>query len=176
MPRQPRCITFDMNPSDFLNDQNVVVMTAEQVGVYVRLLFRGWMLDEPGIYPAQDGALMRLAGCTPEEWARAKPAVSRCFDVTDGRWVQKRQRREYEAQSRRIEFYHERAKAGGEATKRKFKHSADLEASSEREAQLDARTPSLLHSSTPTSPPLNPSPEGDADAPPRTPPSRQSRS
>jgi uncharacterized protein YdaU (DUF1376 family) len=97
--RTQRCKTFDFNPSDFLNDPNVVVMDAEQRGVYIALLCSAWEQEIPGILPAEDHALMRLARATPEEWGRTKHAVSRCFDVSDGRWIQKRMVREYETQN-----------------------------------------------------------------------------
>jgi uncharacterized protein YdaU (DUF1376 family) len=114
VPKLPRCHDFPMNPSDFLNDANVIVMTSEQVGVYAKLLLQGWLLDEPGIYPAQDEALQRLARATPEEWSRSKAAIARCFDVSDGRWIQKRQRQEWIAQTRRIERASTAGKLGNE--------------------------------------------------------------
>lgn len=102
MPANKRCRSFDFNPSDFMNDTNVIVMGLESRGVYIGLLCAAWDMDHPGVLPAQDEALARLARCTPEEWHRSKHAVSRCFDTSDGRWIQRRMVREHEAQTRRV--------------------------------------------------------------------------
>lgn len=114
MSRAPRCSSFDFYPQDFLQDQRVQVMTSEQRGAYISLICAAWTSETPGILPAQRDALARLAGCTPEEWNRCERAVGACFDTSDGRWVHRRVRRDYEAQDRRVRIRRSAGKLGNE--------------------------------------------------------------
>jgi len=150
MPRASRCRSFNFYPDEFLNDQNVVVMNSEEVGVYVKLIMAAWQQDIPGVLPAQDEALMRLARASLEEWHRCKAAVARCFDTSDGRWVQKRLRREYEAQSQRFERI--RGVRRGAVRQRKWRPVGGIESNGQSNDQSNVNPPSLLHSFTPSSP------------------------
>lgn len=113
LARLPRLAHFRFYPSDFMNDPHVAVMDSEARGVYFGLLCAAWEMDRPGELPGQDSALMRLSRSTPEEWSRCKHAVSRCFDTSDGRWVQKRMAQEHAAQQAALAKYRIAGRKGG---------------------------------------------------------------
>jgi len=120
MPRPRRCRSFDFNPEDFLCDPHVIVMNLETRGAYITLLCRAWTMEVPGVLPADEEAIRWLVGATPEEWQRIGPKLKACFDTSGGRWIQKRMRREYEAQTQRIERRALAGRLGGEAKAKRF--------------------------------------------------------
>ena len=96
-----RCAGFELDPRKFLQD--TAHMTAEQVGVYARLLFRGWRdLDHPGWYPDDDRALRQMAGATEEEWDRSRDAIRACMKPRVGGLLQKGQAEEHARQTRSV--------------------------------------------------------------------------
>ena len=97
-----RCAGFELDPRKFLQD--TAHMTSEQVGVYARLLFRGWRdLDHPGWYPDDDRALRQMAGCTDEEWGRSRDAIRACMEPDgEGFLIQKGQAKEWHRQTHSI--------------------------------------------------------------------------
>lgn len=60
---------FKFNPSDFLNDEAVLLMTNEEVGIYIKLLCRDWI---EGSIPTRWEFSARLVGLDPDfpPWER----------------------------------------------------------------------------------------------------------
>jgi uncharacterized protein YdaU (DUF1376 family) len=67
---------FQFYPSDFLSDMNVVLMTNEQVGCYIKLLCYQW---REGSIPQDDDQIATLLGVDSQALARLKPGFSLCF-------------------------------------------------------------------------------------------------
>ncbi|MCC6989919.1 MAG: DUF1376 domain-containing protein [Acidobacteria bacterium] len=72
---------FQFYPKDFLSDGRPAAMTAEEVGVYVRLLCFCW-LDES--VPDDAARCARMTGVTPARMTKLWPAVRACFSPVDG--------------------------------------------------------------------------------------------
>lgn len=87
-----RAPSFQFYPRDFVSDPAVMAMGLAAVGAYIRLLCAAWVQDEPGVLPADDRVLARLAQATPAEWRRVREEVAQAFDTESrpGLWVQRR--------------------------------------------------------------------------------------
>jgi uncharacterized protein YdaU (DUF1376 family) len=92
---------FQFYPRDFVSDPAVLLMTPEERGGYVMLLCHAWIAAEPGVLPDDDRTLAILSGLG-DRWLACRPALERAFDLTNGRWVQKRMVRERHAQKTRV--------------------------------------------------------------------------
>jgi uncharacterized protein YdaU (DUF1376 family) len=87
---------FPLYPADFASDGQVEAMTTEQVGAYWLLLCKAWGEDPVGSVPDDDRVLARWARLSPARWKRNKEAILRPWKLqSDGRWYQKRMRKEY---------------------------------------------------------------------------------
>jgi len=81
----------------FYGDERVALMSLEQQGAFLRLLWLGWVND--GL-PEDLRQLARLAGAAPARFARAIwPALEACWPVVDGRRRNPRQERERAARA-----------------------------------------------------------------------------
>lgn len=87
-----RAPSFQFYPRDFVSDPAVMAMGLAAVGAYIRLLCAAWVQDEPGVLPADDRVLGRLAQATPAEWRKVRAEVAAAFDTESrpGLWVQRR--------------------------------------------------------------------------------------
>lgn len=177
--RSARCRSFDFNPTDFLNDPHVLVMSFEERGAYITLLCRAWEMTIPGVLPADEGIIRRLVGATTDEWDRVRASLRGCFDTSDGRWIQKRMHREFQAQTQRVTTAEERqrrlAQQGGQQRSSKASRGLDGRFLPDNNLGLPAQ-PDPAPPASPLPPPASCLPtektEGDADAPPHTPPSQ----
>jgi uncharacterized protein YdaU (DUF1376 family) len=68
---------FKFFPSDWLLSRTVRLMTAEQRGIYIQLLCEQWYGCN-GL-PSDEKALIQLAGCTADEWARSSESILEQF-------------------------------------------------------------------------------------------------
>jgi uncharacterized protein YdaU (DUF1376 family) len=101
---------FSFNPRDFCSDGKVEAMSTLEVGAYTLLLCKAWFEDPAGTVPDDDQVLARWARLDADGWARAKPSVLAAFYMgEDGRWHQKRMKKEY---ARLQEFKNERSASG----------------------------------------------------------------
>ena len=100
--RADRCDGFELDPRKFMNDTRG--WTAEQVGVYFRLLCEGWLaLERPGHFPDDLAALRSFAvGSTDAEWERAQDRILGAMKHRGGCLVQDGQAREYDRQTRSV--------------------------------------------------------------------------
>lgn len=82
---------FQFYPADFLSDPNQIVMTAEEAGIYIRLMAHAWK------HPLQNdmARLAKLAGVSIEVMSAAWIALSTCFEQrVSGEWIHPRLERE----------------------------------------------------------------------------------
>lgn len=132
---------FKFFPADWLLSASVRLMTAEQRGVYLQLLAEQWYSGN-GL-PSDENLLVRLAGCTSEEWKRSKEPVLKHFVTEDGRLWNPKLR---ELQAEAIALGQERSEAGKQGNVKRWGHrksdrSAIPNASqSDRESDTDSDT------------------------------------
>lgn len=69
--------SFPFYPRDFLSDLNVVSMTEEEVGKYIKLLCFCWI---------EDGIQIKGGSRVVLEWFNQSPSVARCFVEKDGKY------------------------------------------------------------------------------------------
>jgi uncharacterized protein YdaU (DUF1376 family) len=80
---------FQFYAQDILADFNVLAMTLEEFGAYVKLLALCW--NEHGIPAADPDRIARALAITREHFDQLSPAISPCFYLDgSGRWQHKR--------------------------------------------------------------------------------------
>ncbi len=86
---------FQFYPKDFLTDTNVVAMTLQECGAYIRLLCLCWLERS---LPVEMAMLARLCRVSPACFTKLWPALAPCFREVDGRLIQPRLERERQKQ------------------------------------------------------------------------------
>lgn len=136
----------------FLADDNVEMMSTEEIGAFLLILMRAWNQQPPASIPDDDEKLSRWCRVTSKRWNKIKGAVLKPF-VThcDGRLYQKRMAQEWTKFAR---LYLSRKK-GAEHTNsaRRAGRQDDAERYAERDGQRTHIFPSLPPSSSTPSPP-----------------------
>lgn len=97
-----------------MNDEKVLRMNNEQLGMYVRLLHRAWFADEPASLPADDSTLASISQVTADVWNASKTVVLAPFRYRAGRYHQKKMSEVYNAVIKKLEQRSESGKAGAE--------------------------------------------------------------
>lgn len=100
---------FQFYPSDFLADENQMLMELAEAGAYIRLICVCW---KEGSIPTDLRKLAKLVGATPKEMANIWPALAPCFDphpVIAERLVHPRLEKERRKQNQ----YHEKMSQAG---------------------------------------------------------------
>jgi uncharacterized protein YdaU (DUF1376 family) len=87
---------FPFYVSDFEHDPLVEIMDATEVGAYLLLLLKAWRQNPPGSVPNNDQILAQWVRMDAESWAQRKQRVMAPWKLRNGRWYQKRMRREYD--------------------------------------------------------------------------------
>lgn len=85
---------FQFYPKDFLSDEKQAAMSAQECGVYIRLMCRCWL---EGSIPDDVTQVARLGGVTTAQLRKFWPAIRRCFaahETDAGRLVHGRLERE----------------------------------------------------------------------------------
>lgn len=128
---------FPFHVGDFLADEHVIAMTAEEVGAHMLLMCFAWRRIKPGYLPHDASKLQKLAKLTPEAWDRCKKAVLDAWKVTeDGSEIyQSRLVRTAEEQRQRLE----KSRAGAAA--RWSKDASKKRASSAHRARSSEAMP-----------------------------------
>lgn len=104
---------------DWLNDDAVMLMSAEAEGCYIRLLCSSWKSKTPGVVPVELVPVMcGLTRVQPEDRERVLAEVARAFYVTQTEWTQKRMQTEY----RRLAAILEAKKRGGSQSRSRQQH------------------------------------------------------
>ena len=99
---------FQFYPKEFLTDGHVAGMSAQEVGVYIRLLCVCWQEQS---LPIENARLAQMAGVPLSAFKRLWPAVQVCFVEHDGRYIHLRLEKEREKQ----EAYRRRQSDKGKA-------------------------------------------------------------
>ncbi len=87
---------FQFYPSDFLSDENVALMTNQEVGCYIKLICFCW---KQGTIPEEMKRIAQLCGETESVMSELWPSLKPCFKSTgNGRLMQPRLDRERKKQ------------------------------------------------------------------------------
>ena len=87
---------FQFYPSDFLSDENVCLMSNQEVGCYIKLICFCW---KQGSIPNDTKSIAKLCGETEQVMFELWPNISSCFKSTgNGRVMQPRLGRERKKQ------------------------------------------------------------------------------
>jgi uncharacterized protein YdaU (DUF1376 family) len=99
---------FQFYPSDFLSDENVVLMNNQEVGCYIKLLCFCW---KQGSIPGDMAKIAKLCNEDENSMAQLWHSLKPCFieNGNDGRFYNKRLEKERKKQ---IEFKKERSESG----------------------------------------------------------------
>jgi uncharacterized protein YdaU (DUF1376 family) len=82
---------FPIYVFDFLSDQRVLAMSAEEVGAYFLLLLMAWQETPRGSLPNDEVALARWARVSQTQWSAISTRILPCFQLrADGRLHQRR--------------------------------------------------------------------------------------
>lgn len=145
---------FQFYPRDFLANDDVSLMTNEQIGAYVLLLCNAWQMPE-GL-PAALSSLARLARCTPNRFVRCVwPGVVPCFYQGDsGRWFNGRIESERQKQA---DFREAASRAGKRSAVQRALNgrSTNLPTEVQRPPQRNVNGSSTLLSATAVPTPKN---------------------
>lgn len=136
--------------SRWLSSKAKAVMTLEQQAAYFNLLNHAW-LDEDCSLRADDEELRRLAGASPEEWARCGATVMLWFAERGDRYVSIPQKKEWQlSRARRIVARRKARKAGlRSGSVRRSRANSKLNTSS-RQVELEVNPPSPSPSQSPS--------------------------
>lgn len=173
MPKDASPPAFLFYPDDFSSDGAVEAMTTEEVGAYLLLLCKAWRESPPGSIPDDDRILARWTRLGPDRWAECRLSVLAAFKLgTDGRWHQKRMRREYD---KFVKSAAERTKKAEKAAKSRWEHARSMPGACSEHSSSNANASSkqCLSSSSSISKPKNQTPSESGDVPPPARPSRK---
>jgi len=100
---------FQFYPTDFLGDDKIQLMDAEEVGMYWLLCCVAWQQKPRGTLPNDDDLLARWARVKRDVWDSKNGNVKRCFKLKRGRLHQERLVREGKKQAN----WQEKSRQGG---------------------------------------------------------------
>ena len=107
---------FQFYPSDFLSDQNVEVMTNQELGCYIRLLCSCWI---QGSLPSEVPLLARICRETDARMGKIWPALAPCFRETGDELV-------HPPLKEALDRYHETNRKKAKARRRRWQGPLDL--------------------------------------------------
>lgn len=116
---------FQFYAADFIADENVVVMSNEEVGCYIKLMCYCW---REGSIPSDLTKMGRMCGVDGLAMAQLWPAIQNCFSSATnetGRLVHPRLEEERKKQN---EFRAERSEAGKHGAKSRWGNKKHLKA------------------------------------------------
>lgn len=114
-------------------------LTLEEHGAYLRLLMLAWRTPDCSL-PNDDARIARMLGISGQRWRKIRPAVMDFWTLEDGRWSQKRLKKERLFVAQKSKKNSENAKARW-AQDAENKQSDECERISERICQNDAPPP-----------------------------------
>ena len=150
---------FQFYPRDWLSDPVQACMSAAGAGAYIRLLCYCWLNET---IPGESGALARLAGMSPKEWARVSDEVLAAFRADGSAFRHDRLDR---IRSEHATSSSERSQSGRRGAQLRWKHGKTIAEPSASDGNTMASDSSSSSSST-SVPPVAPLVEG-GDAQPR---------
>lgn len=129
---------FPLDVDDYLEDEAVILMSAEAEGCYIRLLCRSWKSKTPGVIKAAlVGELCGLHRIAEPARERVLGELARAFVVTDESWTQRRMVAEW----RRAHTLYESRKRGARNTNSRNDVTRSPHAERTLSAPLSARSP-----------------------------------
>jgi len=134
---------FQFYPSDFLSDENVVLMNNTEVGCYIKLLCFCW---KQGSIPNDVNKIAKLCNETGESMAELWLAISSCFKSSekDGRLIHPRLDKERKKQ---LKFSQERSVSGKKGAEIRWKNKPNSSAIAQPIAKPMAKNSSSSSSS-----------------------------
>jgi len=81
---------FQFYVKDWLSSSTVRSMSLAARGAYIDLLAFAWQSQPFATLPNDPAQLRRLVGADSVEWADIWPQIGECFEVEDGRLVNRR--------------------------------------------------------------------------------------
>jgi len=150
MAKQIPWIKF--NPTDFMLDENVMLMCDESIGLYMRILCHSW---REGSIPKEPEKIMRLFGLSKHKFNKLWKELSPCFFEKENRLYQTRLAKELSEARKYFDQKSDSGKLGAE--KRWHRHdSANSETMQdqdlEREEDIKPSKPSESKSESPGPP------------------------
>jgi len=108
---------FQFYPSDFLSDENVMLMSNQEVGCYIKLLCFCW---KQGSIPDDIDKIAKLCGEDSSAMAQLWESLRLCFStsITEGRLTNKRLEKERKKQAN---FRLERSESGKKGAAKRWK-------------------------------------------------------
>jgi uncharacterized protein YdaU (DUF1376 family) len=85
-----------------------------EFGAYMRLLVFAWRTPDCSL-PDDDRRLAIMLGLTPSKWRKIKPVIMSFWDLTDGKWTQKKQQKVREKVSKNVQQKVSAGKASAKA-------------------------------------------------------------
>lgn len=133
---------FQFYPADFLSDENVALMTNQEVGCYIKLMCYCWRQKS---IPKDLEKISKLCGESLENMTELWPQIEPCFNVNGSRYFHKRLDVERKKQSE----WRKKSSKGG-------KHSASNKAGLLKGGSSgDSKGGSTLQSSSSSSPSIS---------------------
>jgi uncharacterized protein YdaU (DUF1376 family) len=159
---------FQFYASDFISDENVVLMNNQEVGCYIKLLCFCW---KQGSIPNDIDKIGKLCGENSSVMAQLWESIKPCFKENGhGRLVNPRLEKEREKQKA---FRKERSESGKKGAAKRWKDKdLDSSATTEPMANDSSSSSSSSSSSKPIDTPngvLSPDASGDGPDPPKIP-------
>lgn len=90
MARKGKPIYIPLYYESFIADNRVQLMTTEQVGAYVFLMFAAWQEKPPASLPDDDAKLAGWSKLSITKWKKIGPQILECWRLEDGRWYHDR--------------------------------------------------------------------------------------
>lgn len=125
---------FQFYPSDFLMDEKVMVMTNQQVGIYIKMICFCW---QGGSLPNDADKIARMCGEDVESMNEMWGDIVRCFDVIidpetgESRLVHRRLKKEFKKQQ---DFRAKMSRAGKLSAEKRWGKKFEDESKSEDES------------------------------------------
>lgn len=122
-------------------------LTLEEHGAYLRLLMLAWRTPDCSL-PNDDARIARMLGISGQRWRKIRPAVMDFWTLEDGRWSQKRlkKEREYVASKKKSQSKNAAVKWGSSGNSREhaMTRSQRLAAAREKGKHTNAEWAELL--------------------------------
>lgn len=90
MARKGKPIYIPLYYESFIADHRVQLMTTEQVGAYVFLMFAAWQEKPPASLPDDAAKLAGWSKLSLPRWLKVGPQILECWRLEDGRWYHDR--------------------------------------------------------------------------------------
>lgn len=90
MARKGKPIYIPLYYESFIADNRVQLMSTEQVGAYVFLMFAAWQEKPPASLPDDPAKLAGWSKLSLAKWNKIGPQILECWRLEDGRWYHDR--------------------------------------------------------------------------------------